>query len=131
LREGKKLQQVRAVLLDGDIELATLTVLRARLADSAVGPLEHRYPGPDQGEVYRRWDGSNGFEIRMLGERTSTGGRATLWQRASLDIGARTPASRYVRSVALADIAGGMASALDLRTWSFPNIDISVHLFRQ
>jgi hypothetical protein len=131
LREGKKLQQVRAVLLDGDTELVAMTALRARLAECAAGIVEHHYPGPEQGRVYDYWDGSNGFEVRMLGDFTAASGRATLWQRVTTDIVAGTPASPFVRSLALADFGSGMANAFEFRHWSFPNIDISVHLFRQ
>lgn len=130
LREGKKLQQLRVVLLDGDAELAAMTALRARLAECPGSQVERHYPGPETGQTCRRWD-DDSFELRTLGDATFDTGRATFWHRMTTRVVADTPVSPFVHALALADFGGGMANAFSFEAWSFPNIDISVHLLRE
>ncbi|MET0378150.1 MAG: acyl-CoA thioesterase domain-containing protein, partial [Spongiibacteraceae bacterium] len=64
VREGKKLQVVRASLYDGDIEYASLTALRARFAESPAVPLR-TWPGPEGVAPMNAELDIKGYEIRV------------------------------------------------------------------
>ncbi len=58
-------------------------------------------------------------------------GRTTAWVRSRVDLVAGEEASALARFVALVDTANGIAVRVSPKAWFFPNVDLSVHLYRQ
>ena len=58
-------------------------------------------------------------------------GRAQVWLSTPLDLVAGEPAGALARFVGLVDTANGVAVRQPPGEWMFPNLDLSVHLWRQ
>lgn len=129
LREGKKLQVVRAALLDGDLEIASLTALRARLADSPAVPLRHALT-PADGYPLQGDQAIPGVEIRAIGEIRNGSGACTMWSRLQSRFVAGAENTPFMHALSLADFGSGMGNALPFEKWTFPNIDIVVMFSR-
>ncbi|MFC4787369.1 thioesterase family protein [Nocardioides sp. MAHUQ-72] len=69
------------------------------------------------------------LDVRPLAEPAQ--GRAAAWVTTHLELLAGEPTSELARYVALVDTANGIAVRESPKTWMFPNVDLSVHLFRQ
>lgn len=130
VRQGKKLQIVRASLHAGEVEVCSLTALRARTAESPVGPLR-TYFQPDGAE--RHPDGAfyvTGHELRVREAVYQGNGRGTLWSRMQRDIIEGVPTTPFMHAMSLADFGSGAANRLTFDEWDFPNIDIVVMFLR-
>jgi hypothetical protein len=130
VRQGKKLQVVRSALLDGDVELASATALRARIDTSPATPMRD-YPAPEQGNLLQPPLSVPGFEIRPLSEVRNGGGACVLWSRVVEPVVAGVETSPLMHAMSLADFGSGMGNALSFSEWSFPNIDIVALFFRE
>lgn len=130
LRQGKKLQMVRASLWDGDLELVSMTALRARVAETPAA-LHPAYPGPENLPLL---EGSKecpeGFELRMLGPAQDGVGKCQLWCRLTGDIIEGVPNSPFMHAMSMADFGNGMSNVLPFAEWNFPNIDIVAMFIR-
>jgi len=74
-----------------------------------------------------------GGYIRSLEVRRAPGqrpGEGQAWLRTSLPLVAGEPASPLAAFLGLVDTANGMNVRLDPREWAFPNVDLTVHLYR-
>ena len=130
VRQGKKLQVVRAALLDGDLELASITALRARLATTPAVP-QPTYPGPEN--LPKLGGGAGfpvGYDLRALGSARDGSGHCQFWSRLTLSIIDGIPNSPFMHAMSMADFGNGMANALSMAEWNFPNIDIVVMFSR-
>lgn len=130
VRQGKKLQVVRASLHDGDVEVCSLTALRARTAASPTGPLRN-YFRPDEAE--RHPGGAfyvTGHELRVREPVYQGNGRATLWSRMERDVIEGVASTPFMHAMSLADFGSGAANVLTFDDWNFPNIDIVVLFLR-
>ena len=91
-------------------------------------------PGPDE---MRPWEGADtweggyieGLEFRVDAERRP--GRTRAWIRALNPLVDGETCSPTADLVRLADTANGIAVRVSPREWMFPNVDLSVHLFRE
>jgi acyl-coenzyme A thioesterase PaaI-like protein len=129
VREGKKLQVVRSSLHDGEVELCSLTALRARTAVSPAWP-QRQYPGPEHGVVLTGAFEVKGFELREIESVRRGAGRCTMWSHLRGEIVQGHSPTPFMRAMSLADFGSGMANALGFDEWNFPNIDIAVMFFR-
>ena len=57
-------------------------------------------------------------------------GRAKYWVRPRVPLVAGEPVSAIARMAGVLDIANGMTVRVDPRQVAFPNVDLTVHLFR-
>ena len=71
------------------------------------------------------------LEWRTVSGKARQPGPATVWVRARVPLLAGERPSTLQRLALIADSASGVSSLLDWDDWSFPNVDLDVHLMRQ
>ncbi len=144
VRPGRKVQLVRAVLRDGDQEVAAAHGLGLRTADlplpEGTAVAEAAPPGPETarpsapGGIIR--DRSvPGFHTTANDLRFTEGGfdrpgPATAWVRLLVPVVAGEPVSPAMRVAGAADFGNGLSWVLPPERWLFVNPDLSIHLLR-
>ena len=145
LREGKRIQLVRAYLSAGDTELAQATAMRLRIADRppprAAMPDPSLLPIPvaeaqpvdqDQVEVGvsgRLYFHRHGVEMRQAEGRFDQPGPGAVWIRILTPLVAGEELTPLLRVVIAADHGNGVSSVLPT-SWVFMNADLNIHLLR-
>ncbi len=143
VRDGRRLQVVRASLFDGDREVARSMTVRLRVSDSAT-PFDEDLMRHDEDEPPPLPDESatltmpgagipgflHGVELRRPGGEFRTGAPGLLWLRMYRQFVAGIPTSPYVRMAAVADMLSMVASHLDPSEWLTVNVDLDLHTFR-
>ena len=130
LREGKKLQILRATLLHEDREVADMTAVRMRIGCSPT-PLPLRsYPGPEQAQAMPRSHLPRSFELRSVPGSERPGGIA-FWMHMGGDLFPEQPASPLAHAMCLADFGSSLCGPLDRSKWTYPNFDLTMHVFRE
>jgi hypothetical protein len=135
VRPGRTIELVEATMVAaGRACVRARCWLLARQDTTAVaGGGPEPMPSP---ETIARWDGGSvwtgGFitsvQIHPLpGQRP---GRTRAWLRTDIGLVEGEPASELARFVGLVDTANGIAVRMPPGQWMFPNVDLSVHLFR-
>jgi hypothetical protein len=76
------------------------------------------------------WSGGYIDSIEVLRAPASEPGEGQAWVRTPLPLLGGEPVSPAAAFLGLVDTANGMNIRLDPREWAFPNIDLSVHLYR-
>ena len=71
-----------------------------------------------------------GMDWRFVSGSAEGGAPALVWARPSLALVAGEPLSPVARVVLLADTGNGLSRVLDVDTWWFINIELTVHLHR-
>jgi acyl-coenzyme A thioesterase PaaI-like protein len=131
-----------AVLVDCELSASGRTALRARswLVREAGDPTptaaparEPSPPGPDSLPDDATWDFGYARHVRW---RRASGslqgaGPASVWMSPSVPLVPDEPLAGLQRLVTVADSASGVSSELDWRRWSFPNVDLTVHVARR
>ncbi|HEX6300622.1 MAG TPA: thioesterase family protein [Acidimicrobiia bacterium] len=146
VREGKRIQHVRASVFDEeDTLLALVNVQRLRVVDLPV-PDEAAPPPltlPHPTEIIRRVGEAWGvgardktmfhrhaMEIREVEGGFEEAGPGTVWMRLTSPIIAGRDITPLQRVVATADFGNGISRALDMDAWVFMNPDLTVHVSR-
>lgn len=136
LRPGRTIE-----LLEAEMTAAGRTVVRAtawRLArsdTSAIAGTElTSIAGPDDGAPFDMasvWPGGfiRSLEVRVVGELTP--GRSTVWLRPRVELIAGRQTAPMARIFGMIDTANGVAVRAKPGTVLFPNMDLTVHLFRR
>lgn len=136
VRPGRTIELLEAtVVIGGRPVVRARAWLLARLdtsavADSPTGPL----PAPGDLPVWpmdEAWDGGYVSSIEVRRTPTARPGRATAWISSRLDLVAGEESSALASYVALVDTANGIAVQQDPAAWMFPNLDLTIHLYRQ
>lgn len=127
LREGRRLQLVEAELRANGRCWVRGTALRVRTADSPAASVPPTHPFP--AEITAARAGQWAQTVRIGGDHTIAGPGA-LWLRivaALIEGRTLTP----LQAVAMAaDFGSGTAPPVPMASWSFANVDISIHLAR-
>lgn len=135
VRPGRTIELVQAELsVAGRVAVRATgwRTQRAPTADVAGSPLV-AMPGPDEGAPYapeRLWLG--GY-IRSLEFRVLPGwepGRGRVWLRSRADLVAGVTVSELAGMFALVDTANGVSVRVPPEQLQFPNLDLTVHLYR-
>ena len=145
LREGKRIQLVRAYLRAGDTELAQATAMRLRIADrpppQAAMPDPSLLPIPvaeaqpvDQDRIGvgvsgRLYFHRHGVEMRQAEGRFDQPGPGAVWIRILTPLVAGEELTPLLRAVIAADHGNGVSSVLP-SSWVFMNADLNIHLLR-
>lgn len=136
LRGGRTIQ-----LLEATLTLAHRPVIRARIwrlsvQDTAAVTGGQPEPLPEP-KTLPGWDGthewSGGYiasiQFRLLPGRQP--GHTRAWLRTEQDLVSNEPSSDLARFVGLVDTANGIATRVRPGDWMFPNVDLTLHLYRQ
>lgn len=135
LRPGRTIELVEATLSHGGRAAVLARAWLMRPADTRslqATPL----PDIDGPDLMPGWDPTTvwpgGFvastEVRR---RQTEPGRAAFWVRTPLPLVEGADVSRLAGIIGLLDIANGMTVRAHPREVAFPNLDLTVHLFRQ
>lgn len=148
VRPGRKVQLVRAVLRDGDVEVAAAHGLRLRTEDLPLpeGADEEAPPpdGPDAGRTTTFLPAvgadpgaapgdtfhATANDVRFTRGGFDIAGPAFAWVRLRVAVVAGEAVSPAARVAAAADFGNGLSWVLPKDRWSFVNPDLTVHLVR-
>ena len=145
LREGKRIQLVRAHMRAGDTEVAQATAMRLRVASRPPPPAAR----PDQsllltpvaqaqavdmervgvGVRGRPFFHRHGVEMRQAEGRFDRPGPGAVWIRMLTPLVAGEELTPLLRAVISADHGNGVSSVLPT-SWVFMNADLNIHLLR-
>ena len=136
LRPGRTIELVEATLA-----VAGRTAVRAsawRLSRQDTTAVEGGYPPPlPAPAVMPLWAGAEvwaGGYIRSLDVRKAADGvpgRGQVWLRSDVQLVAGEDGAPTASFLRLVDTANGIAVRANPQEWMFPNVDLSVHLFRR
>jgi Thioesterase-like superfamily len=136
VRPGRTIRLVEATMT-----VAGRAVVRARAwllapqdTAEAAGGEPAPMPPPGALPVWHWRDTWSGGYIASLEIRRSADtvlGRAQAWLSTPVDLVAGEPAGSLARFVGLVDTANGIAVRQHPGEWMFPNVDLSLHLYRQ
>lgn len=132
-REGSRLKLVEAELsADGRVSArATALLVRATETRPVESPLA--YPPP---ESFPDSSPSGRPALRGMIQRRivhgdfRTSGPGAMWSRIDIAMVAGTPLSPLVRATMLGDMGSAIGSALPVKGFTFPNVDIAIHFNR-
>jgi hypothetical protein len=141
VREGKRLQLVEALLLDGDLEVARGSAMRVRVVDTHE-VLEH--PGrprstapPRTGatirplpEIAARIGFLRAIELERVDDGPGSGPTAITWYRARVPLVEGVPMTPLERLALFSDFTSASALYLDHAAYSAINPDVSVQVLR-
>lgn len=136
IRPGRTIELVEATLSIGGRAVIRARAWYLATYDSAAvaGGEPPALPAPDE---FATWPISNewpGGYIASLDVRPVEGpkpGRTTAWIRSSVDLVAGEPVTDLAALIAITDTANGIATREPPTKWMYPNVDLTVHLFRQ
>jgi hypothetical protein len=127
LRDGKRLQLVEAELRIGERVWLRGTALRLRIGESPEGSVALAHPLPDEAEAPsgEHWV----HVVRLAGDHRRPGPGAS-WIRWTSTLIAGEKVTPLQAVAMVADFGSGTAPLLPMETWTFANVDISIHLTR-
>src|SRR5262249_14545700 len=138
LREGRKARTLEATLVQAGMPVSRCTGVFLR-ADPAASPPVVSDAAPVIGpEASRRvpahvraWSPFfTGVDTRMVEGDLLRPGPAAAWFHLRRPLVADEENSALVHTVSAADLAAGISAVVDLRKWSFVNLDLTIALWR-
>ena len=136
IRPGRTIELVEASVAIGG---RTAVLARAWFIDvvdttSVAGGTPAALRGPDALGAWpmdETWPGGyiDSLEVRPL--RPPVPGRATAWLSTDTRLVAGENASAHASFIALVDTANGIAVRQPPASWLYPNLDLTIHLYRQ
>jgi hypothetical protein len=139
LREGRKIQLCMVRLRAGDVVVVAATVLKVRrnavLLPDDVADLPVDLPGPAASRPEPMDFSPNPF-VRGMAVRAARGGFIArglhaLWYRVDWPLVEGHAVSQAMRAVVAADFCNGTATALDFKSYTFINADLTVNMARE
>ncbi|NTX08644.1 thioesterase family protein [Myxococcus sp. CA040A] len=132
----------RAVdLVEGVLSQRGRPVLRARVwllathdTSAIAGGAREALPPPEEGrrfDLNTVWPGDYVASVDMRAIEGPSPGRTTAWLTTPLAIVDGDPVSDLARCALLVDTSNGIAVRRRPEEWQFPNVDLTIHLFRQ
>ncbi|MBK7720910.1 MAG: thioesterase family protein [Austwickia sp.] len=139
VRPGRTIELVEATMTVAGRAVVRALIWRLSRQDTQVVAggtwEEHDPPMPDPADL-PPWQGSDvwsGGYIASLDFRADPGnrpGRGRAWARTPYPLVDGEPVSDLARYVGLVDTANGVATRVDPTGWMYPNVDLSIHLYR-
>ncbi|WP_061712417.1 thioesterase family protein [Kocuria palustris] len=134
LRPGRTIELLQATVTIGGRAVVIARAWYLSRADTAdvVGGQAEPMPSPEEVEP---WEMSNGWpggyiaqiQARVVQQRP---GRATVWLHSPMEVVAGEVAGDLARFFSSIDAANGIAVRQPTDRWTFPNVDLTVHLHR-
>ncbi|WP_280180928.1 thioesterase family protein [Nocardia farcinica] len=136
VRPGRTIELVQATAVIGGRPTVTARVWLLTAVDTAAvaGGAPDPLPHPETLEPWPLSSVWPGGYIAALDARPVTPprpGRTAAWVSTPVDLVADEKASDLASFLALVDTANGIAVRRDPREWMFPNVDLTIHLYRQ
>jgi hypothetical protein len=136
VRPGRTVELLEAVAVSGGRPVLRARAWRLARHDTGAvaGGQPDPLPPPDglaPAELSGVWPGGYIASLDVRPLRTPEPGRATVWLATPVALVADEPGSELARFVGLVDTANGIAVRESPRAWMFPNVDLTVHLYRQ
>jgi len=136
IRPGRTIELIEATVLIADRPVVLARAWFIATSDttavaggepSALSPAE----SSDPWSMTETWPGGYvaSLEARMIAPARP--GRAGAWLRTDIALVAEEPSSPHACFIALVDTANGVAVRESPREWAYPNLDLTVHLYRQ
>lgn len=89
-------------------------------------------PGPEnRWPITDTWPGGYVASLEMRAAEPPRPGRVTAWLSTDCRLVAGEAASVHACFIALVDTANGVAVRRSPKEWMFPNLDLTIHLYRQ
>lgn len=129
-----ELMEATAVVAGRTVVSARVWLLATHDTSTVAGGEPDRLPHPDSLEPWPMsslWPGGYiaSLDVRPVG--TPQPGRTTAWVSTLLGLVTGETASPLASYIALVDTANGVAVRQEPTKWMFPNVDLSIHLYRQ
>ena len=136
IRTGRSVELVEVVVTQNGRPAIRTRVWRVSGSDTAAvaGGAHEALPPPADAlpfDLSSDWAGDyvQSLDVRTVGAPSP--GRTTGWLTTSLSVVEGQPVSDLVRFVLLVDTMNGIAVRRSPEEWLFPNVDLTIHLFRQ
>jgi hypothetical protein len=136
VRPGRTIELLEAAVVSGGRAAVRARVWRTVVQDTekVAGGEDAPLPGPETVEAFALdgvWPGGyiRSIEARPVG--TPQPGRGTVWVRALVPVAAGEDPSDLARLIGLADTSNGIAVRQSPEEWLYPNVDLTIHLFRR
>jgi hypothetical protein len=136
IRTGRSVELDEVVLAQNGRPAIRTRIWRVSASDTAAvaGGAREPLPPPEQAAPFdfgSDWPGDYvaTLDVRALGAPAP--GRATAWMTTAHAVVEGEPVSDLSRFALLADTMNGIAVRRPPQEWLFPNVDLTVHLFRQ
>jgi hypothetical protein len=135
VRPGRTIELVEAVaVIDGRAAVRARAWFLGEFDTREVaGGAPESIPDPDGLLSLPMSDTWSGGFVSSLDRRPVTPakpGRATVWLGSELDLVAGEAVSEHAEFLKLVDTANGIAIRESPRDWVFPNVDLTIHLYR-
>ena len=138
VRDGRRIQVVEAVLVEGDSELARASALRLRVGEvpvpdhprQAVPAAADTAPVAELRPAGEPWFHTAAIEMREVSGGFFDPGPAAAWVRLTMPLWDDAETTPLQRVAAAADFGNGVSRVLDTRRHVFINADLSIHLHR-
>jgi hypothetical protein len=135
-RPGRTIELLEATVVWRDRPMMRSRVWRMAAVDTSAvaGGGPEKLPAPDTLTplaLSSIWSGGYiaSLDVRPVGEPSA--GRTTAWISTHAELVAGEESSPAARFVALVDTANGIAVRRPPAEWLFPNLDLTVHFYRQ
>jgi acyl-coenzyme A thioesterase PaaI-like protein len=134
LRDGQKLQILKASLMINQVEMAVATMTRLRYADSDLPHYTATRPAYPPADKVPRYHGPGPYfsiiDCRPVHSSYSDPGPGTSWMRLLGEIIAGESSSPLACAALFADAGSGLSNIVSRESWSYPNVSLSLHLHR-
>lgn len=135
VRPGRTIELLEAVVTSNGRPAVRARIWRTAVQDTAEVAGGEAAPLPDP-ETLKPWDMTGvwpggyvaSLDVRQVG--AAEPGRARAWATTAASLVADEPSSDLARVIGLVDTANGLAVRRPPEEWLFPNVDLTVHLFR-
>ncbi|MGW6378564.1 thioesterase family protein [Rhodococcus sp. NPDC055112] len=136
VRPGRTIELVQATVVIAGRAVVTARAWYLADLDTAVvaGGEPATLPGPESASPWPMgslWPGGYiaSLDIRQVGMPSA--GRATAWASTSVNLVVGERTGSLASFLALVDTANGIGVLEDPAKWMFPNLDLTIHLYRQ
>ncbi|MFT3714788.1 MAG: thioesterase family protein [Gordonia sp. (in: high G+C Gram-positive bacteria)] len=136
LRPGRTIELVQATaVIDGrSVILARGWLLQSSDTTEAAGDAVEPFPPPGsftRESWIKRWPGELIDSVDATQSDDTRPGRAKVWVTSDVDLVAGEESTALGEWAKFLDCANGISWRQDPNVWMFPNVDLTLHLFRQ